>query len=408
MKNDLNEELFVRKQIRKMLLEQDGGLGWSSGVIDPGFDNLFNTFVGPWVDVFKVAQVAFKDSLSISIDVVKYSLATSDEKRAEVKQRYREKREKYKSEMGEAMKNVDDTFESEDAKFFGFFAAPAYFVGKGLAKAAWGSVDEPLKDVADEYMGGILGTRDAEKYQLDAASTQNIGQSIADAMKGLFFQQEAIDYLDDLESILMEQEKGKPVKEPSDDVKQDLANDYLQRTGLAEQYEAQWQEIVGSKQEEIDAILKERKAIINLLTQISEVQDFPAADQFVNQLKQYDTDLSAPLAEAKKIAQEQMAKIKSGDEEGQSILEDLKQHPDAAAIPPDSPMESWMPLIEKGILAVTFSDAVSKAREAALGELLGLVAEMSEKDLVKLSSVSDKGKQYHDMIMKFKNDLLTI
>ena len=100
--------------------------------------------------------------------------------------------------------------------------------------------------------------------------------------------------------------------------------------------------------------------------------------------------------------------VKSGDEEGQSILEDLKQHPDAAAIPPDSPMESWMPLIEKGILAVTFSDAVSKAREAALGELLGLVAEMSEKDLVKLSSVSDKGKQYHDMTMKFKNDLLTI
>lgn len=406
MKNSANEELFVRRQVKKILLEQMGDLQWSEGVYDPGFDALYKTFVGPFVNVFKVAQVAFKDSLSISIDVVKYSLATDDKKRAEIKQRYREKRERYKQQMGEAMKDVDSALQGEDAKFFGFFAAPHVFLGKGLAKAAWGSVDEPIMDLADEYLGGILGTRDAEKYQLDAASTQNIGQSIADAMKGLFFQQEAIDYLDDLEQILLEQEE--PTKEPSDQVKEDLALAYLERTGLNKQYEDQWQEIMSSKQDEIDAILEERKVIIDLLTQVSKVKSFSDADKLVNSLKKYDTDLSGPLGEAKSIAKEQVAKIKSGDEEGLKILDDLKKHPDAKSIPEDSPVEKYNPLIEQGILAATFGDAVSKAREAAVGELLGFVAEMSENDLAELSKLSDKGKQYHDMIMKFKNDLLAI
>ena len=89
MNNNMNEELFVRKQVKKILLEQDGGLTWSTGVIDPGFDALYKTFVGPFANVFKVAAVAFEDSLSISIDVVRYSLATSDEDRAEIKQRVR-------------------------------------------------------------------------------------------------------------------------------------------------------------------------------------------------------------------------------------------------------------------------------------------------------------------------------
>ncbi len=408
MRNSMNEELFVRRQVKKILLEQDGGLTWGSGVIDPGFDALYDTFVGPFADVFKVAAVAFEDSLSISIDVVKYSLASSDKDRAEIKQRYREKRERYKAEMGEAMKDVDAALQGDDAKFFGFFAAPHIFLGKGLANAAWSTVDGPITDLADEHLGGILGTRDAEKYQLDAASTQNIGQSIADAMKGLFFQQEAVDYLDELEEILYEQEEKKPVEEPSDQVKQDLAQSYLDRTGLSKQYNDQWQEIVDSKQAEIDAILKDRKVIVDLLTQISEVENFSDADQLVAALKQNDTDLSGPLGEAKAIASEQMEKIKSGDEEGTKILDDLKLHPDAKSIPEGSPIEAYMPIVEKGVLAATFGDAIAQAREAGVGELLGFVAEMSEKDLGELEKLSDKGKQYHDMIMKFKNDLLAV
>jgi len=224
MKNNLSEELFVRKQVKKILLEQDGGLSWSMGAWDPGTDALYKTFISPFTDVFKVAQVAFKDTLSISIDIAKYALAVSDEKRAEVKQRYREKREKYKGQMDTAFQSTKDAMNGEDAQFFAFLAAPGLFMGKGLAKAAWGTVDEPIKDVADEYLGGILGTRDAEKYQMDAASTQNIGQSIADAMKGLFFQQEAMDYIDDLENVLNEQDEKQLTKEPNDAVKQELAD----------------------------------------------------------------------------------------------------------------------------------------------------------------------------------------
>ena len=70
------------------------------------------------------------------------------------------------------------------------------------------------------------------------------------------------DYLDELEEILYEQDEKKPAKEPSDQVKQDLAQSYLDRTGLSQKYDDQWQEIVDNKQEEIDAILKERKVIV--------------------------------------------------------------------------------------------------------------------------------------------------
>ena len=412
-RDNLNEELFLRKQVRKqirLLKEQDGtgDLNWNMGVYDPGTDALYSTFIGPFVDVFKTAQVAFKDTLSISIDLVRYSLAVSDEKRAEIKQRYREKREKYKGQMEQAMTNVDAAFDNPDVKFFGMMAAPHVFMGKALAGAAWGTVDEPIKDVADEYLGGILGTRDAEKYQLDAASTQNIGQSIADAMKGLFFQQEAVDYMDELEKILTEQDDKEMTEEPSDQDKEELAQEYLNSTGQAAEIEANWNELMSDKQKEIDEILESQKTIVGLLTQLQEAKSFSEADGIVNELKKYDTDLSGPLGEAKSIAQKQIAEIQSDSEEGQQIMADLKELPDAKSIPEDAPFEQYQPLLETGLLAATFGDAVVKAKEEGASELIGFVAEMSENDIKKLAELSDRGKAYYDMIQKFAKDLLAV
>ena len=411
-KENLSEELFLRKQVRKqirLLKEQDlGGLNWNMGVYDPGTDALYSTFIGPFVDVFKTAQVAFKDTLSISIDIVRYALAVSDEKRAEIKQRYREKREKYKGQMDEAMKNVNAAFENEDVKFFGMMAAPHVFMGKALAGAAWGAVDEPIKDVADEYLGGILGTRDAEKYQLDAAASQNIGQSIADAMKGLFFSNEAVDYMDELEKVLTEQDDKKMTEEPSVQEREQLAQEYLDSTGQAAEIESNWNELMSDKQKEIDEILESQKTIVDLLTRLQEAKSFTEADSIVSELKKYGTDLSGPLGEAKTIAQNQIAQIKSGSEEGQQIMADLKELPDAKSIPEDAPFEQYQPLLETGLLAATFGDAVVKAKEQGASSLLGFVAEMSENDLKKLAALSDRGKAYSDMIQQFAKDLLAV
>ena len=411
-KESLSEELFLRKQIRKqirLLKEQDlGDLNWNMGVIDPGTDALYSTFIGPFVDVFKTAQVAFKDTLSISIDIVRYSLAISDEKRAEIKQRYREKREKYKGQMDEAMKNVNTAFDNPDIKFFGMMAAPHVFMGKALAGAAWGTVDEPVKDLADEYLGGILGTRDSEKYQLDAASTQNIGQSIANAMKGLFFQQEAVDYIDYLERVLTEQDAKGMTEEPSDQEKEQLAQEYLDATGQSAEIEANWNELMSDKQKEIDEILEDQRVIVELLTKLQEAKSFSEADSIVNELKKYGTDLSGPLGEAKSIAQNQIAQIKAGSEEGEQIMADLKELPDAKSIPEDAPFEQYQPLLETGLLAATFGDAVVKAKEEGSGALVGFVAEMSETDIKKLADLSDRGKAYYDMIQQFTKDLLAV
>ena len=413
MKNNINEELFLRRQVRKqakILMEQDLDANWGgSSVIDSGAADLYGTFVGPFVDVFKTAQVAFKDILSISIDVVRYSLAMSDEKRAEIKQRFREKRERYKGQYQEAMKNVDAAFSNPDIAFFGMMAAPHVFLGKGLAKAAWGTVDEPVKDLADDYLGGLLGTRDSEKYQLDAAATQNIGQSIGDALKGLFFQTEAVDYMDYLENVLNEQEEKKEMtKEPSDQEKERLAQEYLDSTGQAAEIEANWNELMADKQKEMDDILKDRKTVVDLLTRLQEAKSFQEASSLVNELKTFDTDLSDALREAQSIAQQQIADIKAGTEEGLKIMEDLKALPEAQSIPEDAPFEQYQPLLETGLLAATFGDAVIKAKEAGVGQLLGFVAEMSEDDAKKLAALSDRGKQYYDMIQKFKNDLLAV
>lgn len=411
-RDSLNEELFIRKQVRKQLkLLKEQELGepfWSTGVMDPGTDALYNTFIGPFVDVFKTAQVAFKDSLSISIDVLRYALAVSDEKRAEIKQRYREKREKYKGQMQDAMKNVDAAFDNPDIKFFGMMAAPHVFMGKALAGAAWGTIDEPVKDVADEYLGGILGTRDSEKYQLDAASTQNIGQSIANAMKGLFFQQEAVDYMDELERVLTEQDKKEMTEEPSDQEKEQIAQEFLDSSGQGAEIEANWNELMSDKQKEIDEILTEQRTIIEILLRLQEAKTFSEADAIVNELKQYDTDLSGPLGEAKAIAQKQIATIQAGGEEAEAIMADLKELPEAKSIPEDAPFEQYQPLLETGLLASTFGDAVVKAKEEGFGALVGFVAEMGENDIKKLAALSDRGKAYYDMIEQFRKDLLAI
>ncbi len=405
--SDKNEELFIREQVRKILLnEVADSVSWGSGNLDPGFDKIMGTLFGPIGDVFKVAKVAFQDTLSITIDQIRYALATDDKKRAEIKQRYRERREKYKGEMEKAYASTKAAFENPDVQMFAFLAAPGAFLGKGLAKQTLGAVGEPLKDVADDYLGGLLGTRDPDKFQLDAAATQNIGDSIKDSLKSLFFQQESLDEIDELERVLKEQEEKK--KEPSEAEKQEMAEDYLDRSGMGDKIEGYWEEILEDKQAEIDDLLEERKATLDIITQLSQAEDFNTAASFVSQLKQTGVDLEPQLKEAQGIAQKQIGEIQAGGPEAEQIIADLRALPEGKKIPEDAPPEAYQSLIEKGLLSATFGDAVSQARQKGVGDLLGFVAEMTEDDLGKISKLSDRGKQYSDMILKFKNDLLAI
>lgn len=407
MMSNRTEEQFIREQVRKILLnEVADSVSWSTGNLDPGFDKIMGTLFGPIGDVFKVAKVAFQDTLSITIDQIRYALATDDKKRAEIKQRYRERREKYKGEMEKAYASTKAAFENPDVQMFAFLAAPGVFLGKGLAKQTLGAVGEPLKDVADDYLGGLLGTRDPDKFQMDAAATQNIGDSIKDSLKSLFFQQESLDEIDELERVLKEQEEKK--KEPSEAEKQEMAEDYLGRSGMGDKIEGYWEEILEDKQAEIDDLLGERKATLDIITQLSQSEDFKTAANFVNQLKQTGVDLAPQLKEAQGIAKDQISKIQAGGPEAEQIIADLRALPEGKKIPEDAQPEAYQPLIEKGLLSATFGDAVSQARQQGVGDLLGFVAEMSEEDLAKIAKLSSRGKQYSDMIMKFKNDLLAI
>jgi hypothetical protein len=410
----MNSENFIREEVRKLLGKESNNsrqlnefLSW--GDDDPTFGggpalNVFGTIFQPFVDVFKVATVALQDIASATMDITKYALTFDEEKRKNLKERFRQRRKKYKDKMKVAFKSTEDIFNNEDVQMLALFAAPGAVFAKKGAEMVWSGA-EPLRDQVEEKFGGMLGIGDQD---IGASTAADKSPGIMADLKRAFFG-EGLDEIDDIEAILLEQEKKEDagVQPSSADIEAAL-NDFFESSGMQDDFNAAWDEIISAKKEETASILKEKREQISLLGQLSIADSITTAQDILQQLKAVNIDLSEPFSKVLEELEGQIAAIAAGGPEAEKIIKSLKDHPDAMNISDDADVKEYYPLIEKGLLAQTFGQAVDDARAAGTGELLGFVAEMSKSDLENIAASSPKGKEYSDIIYSFRDELMAI
>lgn len=407
-----SSEAFIREEVRKILTNEkqvlNEFLSWGDddSVSGGGPElHVFKTLFQPFVDVFNVAVVALQDTASIVMDTTKYALTFDDEKRKNIKERFRQRRKKYATKMDKAFKSTADIMNNEDVQLLALMAAPGAVFASTAAKMVWSGA-EPLRDQVEEKFGGLLGIGDRD---IAATTDRDKSPALFADLKRAFFG-EGLDEIDAVEMILLEQEEEKDKGQSvySDAEIQEEINDFLERSGKQTEIDAYWDEIINDKQDEIDEILKTKGEQVSLLGELSVTETVTDAEKIVAALKSVDIDLTEAFGSVMKEIESQVATIKEGGEDSKKVIENLKKHPDAASIAEDAPAEEYYPLIEKGLLVTAFGQAVDDAKTAGVGELLGFVAEISKDDLAQIAGMSSKGKAYSDLIYSFRDELLSI
>ena len=169
----MSEERLLREYVKRTLTEEMGDYG-GPGDMSGGYgyawgsnEDLYNTFVGPFVDVFKTTlgktkelAVKTKTLLNVSLNTIlttlipiygfNYAKVFDDEK---------EEIDKIRSEYKDVYDKTDEALGSSDAAMLAFMASPALTIGAWAGKMAPGAVKEILSattgGMSDDIYDGI-------------------------------------------------------------------------------------------------------------------------------------------------------------------------------------------------------------------------------------------------------------
>ena len=440
------DEIFVRKQIRLILNEQLEDVTWGD-IVPPSGKEFYDTFIGPFVDVYNVTKIAFKDTADSILSVVEAVFTFDPAKKKVLMDKFRKKRDMYKQEMSAAMKSTDAALSSPDANLIMFMMNPGAWMGAGLAREA-ADVATPFTDYAADKFGnmgkmmgigsdyvpppkgggggggpvsGLMGDLKALFFGPDMTMTTadlgQIGQGApVSGIAGGPVRTEGLDEIDELEMILKEGEgegkkeanKGPAMKDLAEEDVQAAVDDWLANSGAGEKIESYAKELIASKKAEAEEVKKQYVDVIEGLNAVSKAQSLEEIAQIIPQLAQGGIDLKPQVAEVEQMIQEQQEAVKAGGDEAKEIIDQLRKTPDGKALPEDTPAETWFPLIEQSTIAAAFANAVDGAKKQGIGEMLGFVAEMPRDELEQVSKASPLGAEFAEIIFQLENDLLSV
>lgn len=161
----MNQEKLLREYVKRALTEEMGDYGGGGDASGPyGYawgsnQDLFDTFVSPFVDVFKTAAgkskeigtkvktvlwIALQTILTTLIPIYGYNYA-------EVFDEEKEKIDKIRNEYKDVYDRTDKAIGGQDAAMLAFMASPALVMGAWAGKKAPGV----MKDIASAATGGI-------------------------------------------------------------------------------------------------------------------------------------------------------------------------------------------------------------------------------------------------------------
>lgn len=408
------DELFIRSKIRQILNENlgiQGDFGWGD-IMPPSGEAFYNTFIGPFVDVVKVANVAVKDIASATLTNLQMAITFDNAKQQDLLNKFRQDRQKYKGEMDKAMATTNQALSSPDAQLLMFMANPGVYMGAGMTKAAMNTA-EPLTDFVGDNLGAIgkgLGLGSDWKPEKKEAGPL---AGIMGDLKALFFGRpiESVDPILELEKMILkegDEEKEEKKQDVNEEEVGGMIDDWLEETGAGEKIEGYMRNVIDQKKAEVEAVKQERMATIEALGNLTKATSFEELKAVQPQLQEVGIDLTTELAEVEKTAQEQKDVVKAGGTEAEKLLDGLKKTPDGKNIAIDAPPEQWYPLVDQTIIAGAFADAVDTFKKQSVGDLLGFVAEMPRDELEQLSETGPLGKEFADIIFGLENDLLSM
>ncbi len=408
------DELFIRNKIRQILNENlgiQGDYGWGD-IMPPSGEAFYNTFIGPFVDVVKVANVAVKDIASATLTNLQMAITFDNDKQQDLLNKFRQDRQKYKGEMDKAMATTNQALSSPDAQLLMFMANPGVYMGAGMTKAALNTA-EPLTDFVGDNLGAIgKGLGLGSDWKPEKREVGPLAGIMGD-LKALFFGRpiESVDPILELEKMILkegDEEKEEKKQDVNEEEVGGMIDDWLEETGAGEKIEGYMRNVIDQKRAEVEAVKQERMATIEALGNLTKATSFEELKAVQPQLQEVGIDLTAELAEVEKTAQEQKDVVKAGGTEAEKLLDGLKTTPDGKNIADDASPEQWYPLVDQTIIAGAFADAVDTFKKQSVGDLLGFVAEMPRDELEQLSETGPLGKEFADIIFGLENDLLSM
>lgn len=165
----MHQEKLLREYVKKVLLEYEAAEsygydgGGAYGMSFGSGEDLYNTFIGPFVDVFKTAAgkskelgvkvrtaatVALQSTLTTLIPGYGYNYA-------EVFDKEKERLDKIKSEYSEVYEKTDKALASSDAGMLALMASPGLVLSKMAATTAAEKGPEAIKGTLSALTGGI-------------------------------------------------------------------------------------------------------------------------------------------------------------------------------------------------------------------------------------------------------------
>lgn len=405
------DEQFLEDQINKILKENWGddlgGLEWGEFDLGGNADQFYKTFIGPFVDVVKVSSVAFKNVASIALNQFDQLTTFDLKKKKAIQQQFREDRKKYGAEMQKAMASTYEAFNNNDAKLLMFMFNPGAYMGMSMLKQA-GDADiaQPFTDYAANKLGGFAtdmgwGAEARGEKAAPAESERGPLRGVMNDLKVLFFG-EGLDEVDEVELILIEQEKKKEAtKLPSEEEAIAIANDQMKAAGVDKEFEKYQNEIISSKKAEIDFIKTEVEGQLSAVQELAAAKTLQDLTSPIQALSELGVDLTAAAAEVEKQFATQSESMKRGDEEGKKLMEELQDTPDGAALDPANP-EEFFPILEQTLIATAFGEATQKVKESLGGDIVGFVGEHSKDELKEIAAGSPKGAEFVALIDEFE------
>lgn len=165
----MNQEKLLREYVKSALLEYEAAESYgydSGGAYGMSFgsgEDLYNTFIGPFVDVFKTAAGKSKElgaKVRTAMTVALQSTLTSlipgyGYNYAEVFDKEKERIDKIKSEYSEVYEKTDKALASSDAGMLAMMASPGLVLSKMAATTAAEKGPEAIKGTLSALTGGI-------------------------------------------------------------------------------------------------------------------------------------------------------------------------------------------------------------------------------------------------------------
>jgi hypothetical protein len=402
------EEKKVRKWVRRILSEDTEGKKvvltedwddfWGPSVDSNDF---MKTFVTPFTDVLKVAQVATKDLLSVAaLNLELLFNFKSPEKAEEALNRYNSRRTKIDSEYKEVMKTTEEALGGADTKIVMMALNPGGVLAAALPSAVRDTAGF-LKDAGFDKLAGEILPKTALQKGGEGRTTGPIKGALDDLAKIFFFSHHEVSG-----EVLSEVGKEAGEEKPAGDAVE-IINAHFEEIGLSSTLKKMASDVFSAKEEQIKdliPVIKSQGGVIKALADANTLEEFKqaatASGGAVEDLGEIEKLVKTEAQKMLKdpVAREDMVK-KFAEKEGLKPEKDPKTGKEKL---PEVADDKLLPELEtvvftqsKENLQKQLEEGQTKLKEDAIKEIND--DELSDVDLKMLDETPD-GKKYADML----------